>query len=117
MTVPSKTWVRRRLPSTTWKWTFTRSPAWKAGTLRSWARSRLSMTPLMAKEGRAGTAARARTRNGSEGGRRRGRAGAISRRSPAALAALLEPPLADPGVVAREEDVGTSWPRQSAGRV
>ena len=25
-TIPSKTWVRRRLPSTTWKWTRTRSP-------------------------------------------------------------------------------------------
>ena len=27
MTTPSKTWVRRRVPSMTWKWTRTRSPA------------------------------------------------------------------------------------------
>ena len=51
MTMPSKTWVRRRVPSITWKWTRTRSPAAKRGTRRSWARSRLSMTVLMAKGG------------------------------------------------------------------
>ena len=35
ITIPSNTCVRRRWPSTTWKWTRTRSPAWKAGTRRS----------------------------------------------------------------------------------
>ena len=54
ITTPSKTWVRRRVPSMTWKWTRTRSPAWNAGTRRSWARSRLSMTVLMAKRTAAG---------------------------------------------------------------
>ena len=32
ITTPSNTWVRRRVPSTTWKWTRTRSPAEKRGT-------------------------------------------------------------------------------------
>ena len=31
-TTPSKTCVRRRVPSMTWKWTRRRSPAWKRGT-------------------------------------------------------------------------------------
>ena len=53
MTTPSKTCVRRRVPSMTWKWTLTRSPAWKRGTRRSCVRSRESITVLMAKEGRA----------------------------------------------------------------
>ena len=30
--MPSKTWVRRRVPSTTWKWTRTRSPGANRGT-------------------------------------------------------------------------------------
>ena len=47
ITMPSKTCVRRRVPSTTWKCTRTRSPAWKEGTRRSCARSMLSMTPDM----------------------------------------------------------------------
>ena len=34
-TTPSKTWVRRRFPSTTWKWTLTRSPTRNSGTCRS----------------------------------------------------------------------------------
>ena len=50
MTTPSKTCVRRRVPSMTWKCTRTRSPAWNCGTRRSCARSRLSMTVLMAKK-------------------------------------------------------------------
>ena len=54
MTTPSKTWVRRRVPSTTWKCTFTRSPDWKRGTRRSCARSRESMTVLMARRASAG---------------------------------------------------------------
>ena len=31
ITTPSKTWTRRRVPSMTWKWTFTRSPGAKLG--------------------------------------------------------------------------------------
>src|SRR5829696_6463506 len=47
MTTPSKTCVRRRVPSMTWKWTRTRSPEAKVGTRRSWERSRVSITVLM----------------------------------------------------------------------
>src|SRR5215469_8277351 len=46
-TIPSKTCTRRRVPSITWKWTRTVSPALKRGTLRNWARSRSWMTLLM----------------------------------------------------------------------
>src|SRR5215212_5706460 len=46
--MPSKTWVRRRLPSMTWKWTRTRSPGSKDGSpFLTWARSMLSMTLLI----------------------------------------------------------------------
>src|SRR2546423_9694839 len=95
MTTPSKTWVRRRVPSMTWEWTLARSPGWKAGTRRSCARSRLSMTVLMAK-------------------RRRGRilpprgplriAKSASARP--ALAAAHPPPRADLLVVAGQQHVG-----------
>src|SRR2546423_146163 len=45
MTMPSKTWIRRRWPSMTRKWTRTVSPALNAGRpSRSWARSSCSMT-------------------------------------------------------------------------
>src|SRR5262245_51544868 len=44
MTIPSKTWMRRRWPSITWKWTRTVSPALKTGIpSRSW---RSSMTSI-----------------------------------------------------------------------
>src|SRR5438105_1839433 len=46
ITIPSKTWTRRRWPSITWKWTRTVSPALKRGTWRSWARSMESMILL-----------------------------------------------------------------------
>ena len=44
MTIPSKTWTRRRVPSITWKWTRTESPALKRGMpSRSWRCSMRSM--------------------------------------------------------------------------
>src|SRR5215210_3222613 len=52
ITIPSKTWTRRRWPSITWKWTRTVSPALKRGmSLRSWRCSMLSMIVLMEKVG------------------------------------------------------------------
>src|SRR4051812_32999847 len=54
-TTPSKTWVRLRLPSITWKWTRTRSPDSKLGRpCFSWARSMLSITELIWREKTAG---------------------------------------------------------------
>ena len=48
MTMPSKTWTRRRWPSITWKWTRTVSPALKFGIdSRSCRRSMVSMKLLM----------------------------------------------------------------------
>ena len=46
-TTPSKTCVRRRVPSTTWKWTRTRSPTRKSGTGRIWLRSRVSISSVI----------------------------------------------------------------------
>src|SRR5215204_1334207 len=105
ITTPSKTCVRRRVPSMTWKWTFTRSPAAKRGTRRSCARSRLSMTVLMAKkEPRARSGRRGTGMDGSEPptaeDERRG--SLLAGAGPA----LLQAPFADPLVVAREQDVG-----------
>ena len=57
MTMPSKTWVRRRVPSITWKWTRTRSPAAKRGTFFSWRCSMLSMIVLMSLSGVGSSAA------------------------------------------------------------
>ncbi len=57
ITTPSNTCTRRRVPSITWKCTFTRSPGAKSGTRRSCARSMVSMTLLIAvKAGRLLTA-------------------------------------------------------------
>ena len=93
--MPSKTCVRRRVPSTTWKCTRTRSPAWKDGTRRSCARSMLSMTPDIGTKNATAGSRRAWTEHGSEGD---------PEPSPAAArAALLEPPFADPRVVARQQ--------------
>src|ERR1700679_1589224 len=101
---PSKTWVRRRLPSITTKWTRRRSPARKSGTRRSWARSMLSMTRLMAKRRRAHLAP---ARCAIVARRRARRAQRPPRRgSAAALARPLEPPAADLLVVTREQDLG-----------
>src|SRR5918995_1097685 len=48
ITIPSNTWIRRRCPSITWKWTRTVSPALNRGMpVRSWARSSVSMILLM----------------------------------------------------------------------
>ena len=47
ITTPSNTWVRRRVPSTTWKWTRTRSPGANRGIRLSWRCSMLSMIVLM----------------------------------------------------------------------
>src|SRR5688500_8697507 len=93
MTTPSKTCVRRRVPSMTWKWTFTRSPAAKRGTRRSCARSRLSMTVLMAKK-------EPRRQWGAAE-----RAGMVAKslRPPATL---LAPPLTNALMMAREQDLG-----------
>ena len=66
MTTPSKTCVRRRVPSMTWKWTRTRSPAWNCGTRRSCVRSRLSMTVLIARKNRESRRAVAEGAYGSE---------------------------------------------------
>src|SRR5687768_15350174 len=115
ITMPSNTWVRRRVPSTTWKCTRTRSPAWKDGTRRSCARSMLSITPdigtknatvepvargpaMVAKES---TSAVREAAGGARGG-------ASLFRAP--RAALLEPPFANPGVVARHEHVRNRVP-------
>ena len=55
ITTPSNTWVRLRVPSTTWKWTRTRSPGANRGTRLSWRCSMLSMIVLMGScEGGAG---------------------------------------------------------------
>src|SRR4051795_1632272 len=99
ITTPSKTWVRRRVPSTTWKWTFTRSPAWKLGTRRSCARSRLSITPVMAERERDG-------RGFAAVARRPRMVAKESVLSGAPLAAPRPPPGGDLGVVAGQEDVG-----------
>src|SRR5215210_1007604 len=93
MTTPSKTCVRRRVPSMTWKWTFTRSPAAKRGTRRSCARSRLSITVLMAKK-------EPRARRGSAD---RDWMVAKRLRPPATL---LQPPAPDVLMMAREQDLG-----------
>src|SRR5438067_13066988 len=54
-TMPSKTWIRWRWPSITLKWTRTVSPALNFGrSARSWARSRVSITSLIAKAPRRG---------------------------------------------------------------
>src|SRR4051812_42291416 len=105
MTTPSKTCVRRRVPSMTWKWTRTRSPAWNWGTRRSCARSRDSMTLLMGsaqRNARAGLPRRAV--HGSEQFRRFSRLRALAGLRPA-LAASGAAPRADLGVVAGEQDV------------
>ncbi len=47
ITIPSKTWVRLRLPSMTWKCTRTRSPAPNRGRCLSARFSMLSMSVLM----------------------------------------------------------------------
>src|SRR4051794_26408506 len=47
ITIPSNTWMRRRWPSITWKWTRTVSPALNRGTSRSCSRSSLSIVVLM----------------------------------------------------------------------
>ena len=47
MTMPSKTWVRRRVPSTTWKCTRTRSPGGEPRDLAQLRCSMLSMIVLM----------------------------------------------------------------------
>src|SRR4051794_13592070 len=96
ITTPSKTCVRRRVPSITWKWTLTRSPGWKDGMRRSCARSRLSMTVLMAKRrrGRRTPATRGPLRIAN---------GASAR---PALSAAHSPPGADLLVVARQQHVG-----------
>src|SRR5688500_12944518 len=97
MTVPSKTCVRRRLPSTTWKCTFTRSPGSNPGMpLRSCWPSRFPMTLLMATKGRAARRACAR-------GRMVVNARSLSLAPPATL---LQAPGANTGVVAREQDLG-----------
>src|SRR5215210_5835376 len=93
ITTPSKTWVRRRVPSMTWKWTLTRSPAAKRGTRRICARSRLSMTVLMAKK-------EPRARRGSAD---RDWMVAKRLRPPATL---LQPPAPDVLMMAREQDLG-----------
>src|SRR3954454_6627423 len=91
MTTPSKTCVRRRVPSMTWKWTFTRSPAWKRGTRRSCVRSRESITVLMG------------VRRGARMGSRGGRSCLRTLMSPAAR--LLEPPVAHAGMMAGQQHV------------
>src|SRR5688572_7608613 len=100
MTTPSKTWVRRRVPSITWKWTRTRSPEAKVGTRRSCARSRVSITVLM-KEAPAAGRTPARADHGSEGVPRRPRVSGGG----APLAAAGPPPGADLGVMAGEQDL------------
>src|SRR5437764_3745053 len=122
ITTPSNTCVRRRLPSTTWKWTFTRSPALNRGTLLSCARSRLSITPLIAKNVRGSHGERpARAgADGSEGPsplRRResplrqcanGRPSA--RPLGPALGAPRAPPRLDVGVMAGQEHLRHAVP-------
>ena len=109
MTMPSKTWVRRRVPSTTWKCTRTRSPASKDGTLRSCARSRLSITPDMAQKGATGREPRART-DGSEGG--------TAYATPAPRERLCSSRHSRIRAWSPDRRTsGTSRPRQSAGRV
>src|SRR3954452_18082364 len=92
-TTPSNTWVRRRVPSTTWKCTRTRSPDENLGTRRSCSRSRFSITVLMAKNSRAALA-------GSGATLRDGSSGFVP------AAALLEPPFAYALVVPRQQHVG-----------
>src|ERR1019366_4650859 len=120
MTTPSKTWIRRREPSMTWKCTFTRSPGANVGTRRSCARSMVSMTLLMMvkKEVRLGG-------RGDRGGEFRPARSAMvadDRRSPphqgaASGAARLRrtlppfapappPPVADPPMMPGEQDLG-----------
>ena len=68
-TTPSKTWVRLRVPSITWKWTRTRSPGAKLGRpCFSWARSMLSITELICEKKPPDPAGTARSRNGSKAG-------------------------------------------------
>src|SRR5918992_1446950 len=124
ITTPSNTWVRLRLPSMTWKWTLTRSPAWNTGTRRRCVRSRLSMTPLIANGGRLrqkearrlGRDARAVmvARRRSRLLRPRRLLAASRRRSASAaadpIAAPSQAPLTDLGVVPREENLRDGVP-------
>src|SRR5436305_3637648 len=120
MTTPSNTWVRRRVPSMTWKWTRNRSPASNDGTRRSCARSRLSITVLMASNAppRAGEKSvagtpcpttRAPSARAAANGSETRRAGQAARYAPllarAPRAALLQPPLADPRVMPGQQHV------------
>src|SRR5215218_5658215 len=99
MTTPSKTWVRRRVPSITWKWTRTRSPEAKVGTRRSWERSRVSITVLMTEAPATGRTP-ARAAHGSEG------VWGLPSGGRAALAAARAAPRPDLGVVSRQQDLG-----------
>src|SRR5581483_11723878 len=106
ITTPSKTCTRRRVPSITWKWTFTRSPGAKLGTRRSWARSIVWMT-LLIREGRvrlpAGPdCAVVMVAKGPSGRRRSAAAPA----RPAAFAAALAAPALDPLVMTGEQNLG-----------
>ncbi len=113
--MPSKTWVRLRVPSITWKWTRTRSPGIEPGNslqlalldavddrahgrrVRASAVGPLDADPEKARYGGP------RARHMVADSRRRGKAGASAHpRRPA----LLQAPFADPGVVAGEQDLG-----------
>src|SRR5262245_51445585 len=122
MTIPSKTWVLRRLPSMTWKCTRTRSPGSKRGTRFSCRCSMLSMIVLMVRRLRG--AGIGETPKGPEKARdlvwpapgsdsrqlaaARALNRSVGQRSarPGALAAALTPPCPHLGVVAGEQHRG-----------
>src|SRR5215213_8856697 len=104
ITTPSNTWVRRRVPSMTWKWTRTRSPASKRGTFFSWRCSMLSMIVLIVREGVAGVKKRVAPSGPARASDSRRLD--LERALRSATPALLETPLADPGVIARQQHLG-----------
>src|SRR6266545_6056806 len=100
MTMPSKTWVRLRFPSTTWKCTRTRSPAPNLGRCFRSRFSRLSMTVPIRRM--IGWELKKSTSPGARAATRKVSGEALLR----PLLRLLQPPLLHAGVIAREQDVG-----------